>query len=212
MATLSVDLKPEQTVTVTVTAAEAQALNATAQTLIAAPGANRAVQVTDVVIEMDGNTAFEGIAAGEDLVVRYNGETDAIATVETTGFLDQVNRPSRRVNATYSATVIPIVNTAVELANSGAITDGSPLKVTIRYREIVDIKAVFSIGTNDFVYQARGSSVEITEKATVPTIDSDPSMLLAVGNPAFVMKSATNQNLYAWAPRNSARLVAQHRR
>ena len=212
MATQSVDLKAEQTVTVIVTDAEAIALNATAKTLIAAQGANRAVQVTDIFIEMDGVTAFDGIAAGEDLVVRYNGETDALVTVETTGFLDQVDRPSRRVKATYSTTVIPIVNTAVELANSGAITDGSQLTVTIRYRELVDVKAVFSIGTNDFYYQAKGGSVEITEKATVPTIGTDPSIFLGIGTPSFIHKSATGQNLYAWALSSPALLVGQHKR
>ena len=149
MATVYVDLPSEQGAAVDITAVEAIALSTTAKSLIAAPGANRTVQVTDVVVRMVGNVAFGGIAAGEDLVIRYTGETDALATIETTGFLDQTDRPFRRRLAAYTAAIRPQVNTAVEIANSGALTDGSPLEVTIRYREFVDVKALLSLGTTD---------------------------------------------------------------
>ena len=107
MATVYVDLPSEQVETVTVTAAEAIALSTTAKSLIAAPGANRTVQVVGVEVRMAGNIAFGGIAAGEDLVIRYTGETDVLATIETTGFLDQTDRPSRQAQAAYTAAIRP---------------------------------------------------------------------------------------------------------
>ena len=214
MATVYVDLPSEQVETVTVTAAEAIALNTTAKSLIAAPGANRTVQVVGVEVRMAGSVAFDGIAAGEDLVIRYTGETDVLATIETTGFLDQADRPSRQAQAAYTAAIRPQSNTAVELANSGAITDGSDLQVTIRYREFVDVKALHSLGTTDtYFLQARGGDVEWSEQAAVPVIGDSPSMVARadVFNDMFY-QSAANMNLYAWARYGTARFVLTQRR
>ena len=118
------------------TAAQVRALATVARTLVPAPGAGKAVFPLEVQIKMDGATAFGGIAAGEDLRVRYDGATTTLIGIETTGFLNQTDRPTRVALTQYTTAREPLANTAIELDNSGVITGGSALIVTTYYREI----------------------------------------------------------------------------
>ena len=83
--------------TVTVTSAEVLALNATPKTIVVAPGSLRALVPRYVAIFKTGGTAYAGVGAGEDLVLKY---TDAAgvqcsSVIETTGFLDQAVAETR---------------------------------------------------------------------------------------------------------------------
>lgn len=123
---------------VTVSSAELLALNATPKTLIAAPAAGIGLIVDRVEFFLDYNSAaYAGIAAGEDLAVRYTNGSGAIAlTCEATGFLDQT-ADTRRI-CTPSNDVAPVAAAALVLhMTTGEITTGdSPLKVRVFYRSV----------------------------------------------------------------------------
>ena len=71
--------------------------------------------------------------------MRYtNGAGALIATVETTGFIDQGADAYRHVRPTTAAAITPVANAAVVLAlAAGEIATGdSPLKVRVRYRTV----------------------------------------------------------------------------
>lgn len=127
--------------TITVLTAEVLALNAAPKTLVAAPGAGKLL-----VLEgpqrfwLDFNSvAYAGIAAGEDLAIKYtDGAGVILAQVETTGFLD--------AGADEHRIVYPLADAAKEQVGNAAlvlhmlvgeiITGNSPLKVRVRYRSV----------------------------------------------------------------------------
>lgn len=126
---------------VTVTSAQLLALNATPKTLVAAPGAGKALILERAILFMDYNsTAYDGIASGEDLAIRYtNGSGTVLATCETTGFLDQTSDQTRVANAYRAASgasdITPTANAALVLHMlTGEIATGnSPLYVRVFY-------------------------------------------------------------------------------
>lgn len=126
--------------TVTVTSAQLLALNATPKTIIAAQGAGLAIVPTRMAIYKPAGTAYAGIAAGEDLVLKYTNGSGAQCTgvIETTGFLDQTTAQTRYVGmpgstGTTAGDVTPVANAAVVLhLLSGEITTGdSPIYVRV---------------------------------------------------------------------------------
>jgi hypothetical protein len=128
------------TADVTITTEELLALNATPIELIAAPGAGKAILVEDVQLFLDFNAAaYAGIAAGEDLALKYtDGNGAQILAVETTGFLDAVADEYRHARPATTAAIEAVANAAV-VAHMlvGEITTGdSPLKCRIRYRTV----------------------------------------------------------------------------
>lgn len=128
----------------TVTSAQLLALFATPVTLVAAPGAGKALILDGLQLWYDYNSAaYGGIAAGEDLSVKYTDASGtALAGCEATGFLDQTSdqfRVVRPYNAASSVSdITPTANAALVLHMlTGEITTGnSPLKYRIRYRTI----------------------------------------------------------------------------
>lgn len=132
-----------QFVDVTITSAELLALNGTPKTILAAPGANLANVLIDVVAYKAAGTAYAGIAAGEDLSIKY---TDAsgleVAEIETTGFLDQTTAQTRYARSFAAASgvssITPVANAAmIMMLLSGEITTGnSALKLRIYYRTV----------------------------------------------------------------------------
>lgn len=123
------------TADITITTAQLLALNATPQSLIPAPGAGFIVVPKMATLFLDYNSAaYDGIAAGEDLVIRYtNGSGAAIGTVEATGFLDQTTDQTRLIQFAFNGT--PAANAAVVLhMSTGEIATGnSPLKIKLHY-------------------------------------------------------------------------------
>lgn len=125
-----------------ITSAQLLALNATPITVVTAPGAGLAIVPTRVLVRIAAGTAYAGIAAGEDLVLKYTNGSGAqcSSVIETTGFLDQTTA-QLRVAGTPASTgstagdVTPVANAAVVMhLLSGEITTGtSPLYVKVFY-------------------------------------------------------------------------------
>lgn len=117
-----------------VTSAQLLALFATPQTIVAAQGAGVAVIPHRVAIHKPAGTAYAGIAAGEDLVLKYTNAAGAECSmqIETTGFLDQTTVQTR-VAYVPAAAFAPVANAAVVLhLLVGEITTGdSPLHVEV---------------------------------------------------------------------------------
>lgn len=128
------------TADVTVSANELKALNATPKQLVPAPGAGLILVPELVQLFLDyGSAAYDGIAAGEDLNVRYTNGSGALAvTIEATGFLDATADAYRWAIPTTGAAVAGVANAALVLSMAtGEIATGdSPLKVRTHYRVI----------------------------------------------------------------------------
>lgn len=128
-----------QVADVTLTAAQVLALNATPRTLIAAPGANKAIIVTGVQFYLPYNSAAYAVDAADDINIRYtDGSGQLVATVETTGFLTATSNQSRYAYPATTAAITPAANApiVIQIGNSEVITGDSPLKVRVFYYEI----------------------------------------------------------------------------
>ena len=129
-----------------ITSAQVLALNATPRTVVTAPVSPLAILPIKVQIYKPAGTAYAGIAAGEDLVLKYtNGSgNQCSAVIETTGFLDQATAQHRVATmmshvGTTAGDTNPTAGAAVVLhLLSGEITTGdSALHVRVWY-DIVD--------------------------------------------------------------------------
>jgi hypothetical protein len=123
---------------ITVTSAEILALFATPKTLVAAPGAGKFIEFLGATIMLDATaTAYAGVAAGEDLCIKYTNAAGAIVstTLETTGFIDQTTDQVRTIKA-ITTDVTPVVNSPIVLhLLVGEITTGTGvLYVNVSYR------------------------------------------------------------------------------
>lgn len=122
--------------TATITSAQLLALNATPITVLAAPGAGLGNVPRLVVVTKPAGTAYAGIAAGEDIAIKYTDASgaQALTSIEATGFLDQTTVQTR-VATTIATNIAPVAN-AVLVAHmlTGEITTGtSPLYLDIYY-------------------------------------------------------------------------------
>lgn len=136
---------PEQIIgrDVVVSSAELLALNATPKTIVPAPGASLALVFEGAWIVKPAGTAYGGVAAGEDLSVKYtNGAGAEVGQCEVTGFLDQATIQGRYMRAHTAASGVadktPVANAALVLHMlTGEITTGdSPLHVRVFYRVV----------------------------------------------------------------------------
>lgn len=129
-----------RSVKVTISSAQLLALNATPRTIVGAPGAGKALIFDGANITKAAGTAYAGIAAGEDLAVKY---TDAsglqVGSCEATGFLDQATAQQRVVHpyraASGASDITPVANSPLVLHMlTGEITTGTPdLKLEVWY-------------------------------------------------------------------------------
>lgn len=126
----------------TITSAQLLALNATPQTVVAAQGAGLAIIPRLVLVHKPAGTAYAGVAAGEDLVLKYTNGSGAQCSgvIETTGFLDQATAQTRYVGMQGSVTttasdVTPVANAAVVMhLLVGEVTTGtSALHIRVWY-------------------------------------------------------------------------------
>lgn len=120
----------------TVTTAQVLALNNTAIAVVAAPGEGLAIVPRKVVIHKPAGTAYGGIAAGEDMVLRYTNASGVIcsATIECTGFLDSTSALTAAAGMPTGSYLVT-ANAAVMLHMlTGEITTGdSDLHVMVWY-------------------------------------------------------------------------------
>jgi len=129
--------------TFTVTSAELLALFATPISVVAAPGANKAITPFLWIAFKPAGTAYAGIAAGEDLVLRYTDASGTIVSgIETTGFLDQATAQTRYALVPQSAVgtarveLNPTANAAlmVHMTAGEIITGNTGLLIRVFYR------------------------------------------------------------------------------
>ena len=131
--------------TTTLSAAQVNALRASPQTVVDSYGANTWIELVSAVITYDYGSAAFTVGADEDLVIEWADGTDATASIETTGFLDQVDDEIRFYPFVLSAGADPeaSLNQALRIFNSGTgeTADGvdSEVDITVVYR-------VFSTG------------------------------------------------------------------
>jgi hypothetical protein len=139
---------PVQFVDVVVSSAELLALFTTPKELVAAPAAGLMNVFEGIVISKPAGTAYAGVAAGEDLLVSYtNAAGTALATLETTGFLDQATVQTRYAERYAGAT--SGVNSSTPSAQAivmsllvgNIITGTSPLNCRVYYRQIPTVIA-----------------------------------------------------------------------
>lgn len=130
-------------VDVTISSAQLLALNATPRSIVAAPGAGLANIFEAAILTKIAGTAYAGIAAGEDLAVKYtDGSGLQVASCETTGFLDQATAQFRHMTAYRAASLVtditPVANAALVIQLlSGEITTGNTaLELRVYYRVI----------------------------------------------------------------------------
>jgi len=132
-----------QHVDVTVTTAQVLALFLTPIQIVAAPGANKANILLGCVLHKPAGTAYGGIAAGEDLVIKYtNAAGLTVGSSETTGFLDQAGVQTRFMHPYSAATLIsditPVANAilVIHILIAEIITGTSDLLLRVYYRTV----------------------------------------------------------------------------
>ncbi len=130
---------------VTITTAQVLALNATPIQLVPAPGVGNALIFEGAIVMLDyATTAYDGIAAGEDLAIKYtDGSGLEVGRSETTGFLDQAADEKRWIYPQQAAPaavsdIEPVENAAfvLHLLTAEIATGDSPLHVKIYYRVV----------------------------------------------------------------------------
>ncbi len=124
-----------------VTTAEVLALFATPIEIVPAPGAGLALIFEGMLIHKPAGVAYAGIAAGEDLSVKYtNAAGLAVGGCETTGFLDSTSSLIRWVGGYRAASgvsqIAVVANAALvlHLLIAEIITGDSDLNMEVHYR------------------------------------------------------------------------------
>jgi hypothetical protein len=129
-------IEKDLTIVKEITSAQLLALFTTPIEIIPAPGAGYYNKPKRMVINHGTGTAYSGIAAGEDLVLKWTDASGAECSpqIETTGFLDQTTAQIREVGELVTV-LTPVANAAVVLhLLVGNITTGNyPIRVFVEY-------------------------------------------------------------------------------
>lgn len=129
-------IEKDLTIVKTITSAQLLALFTTPIEIIPAPGAGYYAKPKRMAINHGTGTAYSGIAAGEDLVLKFTNASGAECSpqIETTGFLDQTTAQIREVGE-LTTVLTPVANAAIVLhLLSGNITTGNfDLEVFVEY-------------------------------------------------------------------------------
>jgi hypothetical protein len=128
----------EKMIRVEVPASAVLTLNATPFTLVPAPGAGKLTEFLGAIAMLDyAGTAYAGIAANEDLVIKYTNAAGVVVsnTLETTGFLDATSDQFRTFKAiSTDLTPVPNAPLVLHLLNGEVTTGNSPLILHVSYR------------------------------------------------------------------------------
>jgi len=124
----------------TLTAAQVKALNATAITIVPAPGAGYFIEPVSLLARLIyGTVAYDGVAAGEDLAFKWTNSSGAqmLTAIEVDGFLTATADAYR---LTYpinlAANVVPVANApiVVHMLTGEIATGDSLLRFETTYR------------------------------------------------------------------------------
>lgn len=128
---------------VTIPNAAVLTLNATPVTLVAAPGAGKALIFAGAILYKAAGTAFANIAAGDDLAIKYTDASGAqVGQAEMTGFADQTTAQMRWVRPHTAASgvsdITPVANAALvaHMLTGEIDTGNSELKLRVFYRVV----------------------------------------------------------------------------
>lgn len=125
---------------VALTSANVKALKATPITLVAAPGADKAIvpEAIAIVVNYGGTNAFT--ETDDDLSIGYSGGAE-IKEIESTGLIDQTNDEWRYITFEYGETFVPAENKAVVITNlddeiAGNAGNDNTIHVRLYYRTV----------------------------------------------------------------------------
>lgn len=128
-------LSGRKVATVTLTAAQVNALNTTAIDVIAAPAAGKVIIIDSVEASKAAGTAYTGVGTTDDIQLRYTNSSGVVAaTVEGTGLLDST---SATLSAAKGASgIIPVAGAKIVAFNAGdgVAAGDSDVKLLIQYR------------------------------------------------------------------------------
>lgn len=117
-----------------ITSAQVLALNGTPRTVVPAITGVAIIPIR-FAIHKPAGTAYAGIGATEDLVLRYTNASGAVcsATMETTGFLDQASAQTRVAAGLSSGDFAPVSGAPIvlHLLNGEVTTGNSDLYVKV---------------------------------------------------------------------------------
>jgi len=117
----------------TIETADVKTLNASPVVIVPKPGVGVFLEVVSFELFMDyETTAYDGIAADEDLSLEYE-TTGQIFSIEATGFLDQASDQRR---CAHNVSHLVGINEALvlKMLNGEIATGDSPLKYKVNYR------------------------------------------------------------------------------
>jgi hypothetical protein len=120
-------------------ATEVLSLNATPQIVVPAAGVGKIIIPRFFVVFLDYNSIpYAGIGGTEDLTFRYtDGSGVIVATLESTGFLDQTSDQYRVIFSVLGG-YTPVINSPIvlQIANGEVTSGNSPLKIQTYYNII----------------------------------------------------------------------------
>lgn len=124
----------------TLTSAQVKALKATPKTIVAAPGADKALVpiAINLIMNYGGTNVFT--EAADDLSIGWAAGAE-IMEIEATGFIDQANDEWRYITFECAETFIPSENTAIVITNlddeyAGNAAGDNTLTVRLWYRVV----------------------------------------------------------------------------
>ena len=121
-----------------------RALGTTSRTLVATPGSGKAIYVTDIFVFKDEGVNFGNVNTGAGLSFNIgSGAVNKIGELRINGVLDANGARNREVvpyTASSGDSTVPVqANTAMTVSligNTGALTGGGGVKVTVFWLEI----------------------------------------------------------------------------
>lgn len=123
----------------TLSTAQVNGLRAAPITVVAAQGAGTIIEIVSVVITYDYATAAFTVAGDEDLIIEYADGTDATASIESAGFLDQADDEVRFYlnSLAAGADLEALIDQGLRIFNTGAgetADGGGEVDIRVTYR------------------------------------------------------------------------------